>query len=798
MKQANSFLDLNGNPMNPELVPKKKRAVYKSKEELVIKKHPVMNDFGGVYSGDNEEDEERLELSKAVQNVKEDLSSFIPGLCPDDEDEEAKMSLGANNDFMQEIEVVDVQDVTLQNALKQYHVLKEKWIIPPENNEMMNDWERCQRLWKNFKVDLKRMQSDEIEMQREALSLEIEAVLNVVQSSKDRLTEEDRTLVRCDLHKVLRLCQSTYDGLVAMLAQKAITLSTMEANNNYTSHSIKDSDQLSSKQEYIYDLYKRCAAYSFRKMNDHLYEPVLTSEGYSTHAYRAKMKIIDFVSRTCDRSLDSEKWKFITKGSSTHATMMDMAQTLEIIHDHELPNMIYDRHKFSFRNGVFLTRLESGGSLSTDPSCSSHEFKSRGGKYYSRFIPYNHPDMQNVSQRKVAAKYFDKEFIDYPDDMDWFDIPTPVVDYILRYQYKHRKDCEEIMRQMYRDIGRMLFNRGDLENWQYAIFVLGMAGTGKSTLNEHLMKKLYEDANVGEIDNMIEKQFGVGGMLYKKSIFMTTGGELNEHCQLDLAALLRMVSGEDVSAAVKNEKTPIKLKWPTHIALAGNGWPLGWKDTSNNVGRRFLIYEFMKHVKRKDMKSDLAEEINSELPVLLLKCVRAYLHSVNTWKNLTEFRPAYFDETVEKLKSTTNHLHAFMMDRSQIIDHSTLMVSESEMMAEFKTYCRQRNIPPSTSRGKGQAFCSIVQEMNDIRDIHVRYEMVNEQLYNGETHYGEHFFFGLGLTSQLTDADKHKFLVEDAESEEEEDSDEEEYEGSEEDGSEEGNSKGKEEDESSE
>lgn len=783
MKQANSFLDLNGDPVD------KPREVYRSKritppakavKASVLKKQPVIN---------NNSDEEEYDYSDDDDFLKPDkgIMTCLPG--NENNDSEADDDDFPARNVMDEVDVVDIQGMTLQNALKQYHVLTEKWIIPP--NEMMNDLERCQRLWKNFKVDLKNMQADEIEMQREALSLEIEAVLSVVQASKGRLSEENREQVRCDLHKVLRLCQTTYDGLIAMLSQKSITLSTREANKDYTCHVLKDGDQLTAKQDYIYDLYKRCSAYSFRKLNDHLYEPILTSEGYSTHAYRPKMKIFDFVSRTCDRSLDSEKWRFITKGSSTNATMMDMAQTLEIIHDHELPNLVLDRYKFSFRNGVFLARLEEGGSLSTEASCTSHEFKMKGGKYYCRFIPYDHPDMQNVSQRKVSAKYFDQDFIDYPDEGDWFDIPTPVVDYILRYQYKHRKDCEEIMRQMYRDIGRIIFTRGDLENWQYSIFILGMAGTGKSTLIEHLMKKLYEEENVGEIENLIERQFGVGGMLYKKTIFMTTGAELNEHCQLDLAILLKMVSGEDISAPVKNEKTPIKTKWPAHIALAGNGWPLGWKDTSNNVGRRFLIYEFMKHVKRKDMKSDLEYQIHLELPVLLLKCVRAYLHAVNTWKNMTQFRPAYFDETVEKLKSTTNHLHAFMMDRAHIIDHATLMVSESDLMAEFKVYCRQRNIPPNSNRSKSQAFSSIVQEMNDIRDSHVRYEMVNEQVYNGETHYGEHFFFGLGLTSQLTDEQKHKFLVEDAESSEEEDEEDsdEEYRGDEDDE----NSKGKDE-----
>jgi hypothetical protein len=379
------------------------------------------------------------------------------------------------------------------------------------------------------------------------------------------------------------------------------------------------------------------------------------------------------------------------------------------------------------------------------------------------------------------------DFVDYPDDEPWYDIPTPTLQYVLQYQFGRREDAEDIIRQMYRDIGRALFDRGDLDNWQYATYLIGQAGSGKSTIIEQLLKKIYEEGiNIAEISNKIEGQFGVGALLKKGQIFLTTAGELDVNCQLDTADLLRMISGEEVIGAVKNGD-PIVQKWQSTLFLAGNKFPEAWKDTGDNIGRRFLMFYFDRKVRKNDVMSDLNERLWTELAAIMMKSVRAYHEVVNKYvplaKGIWSFCPKYFLETRNKLKKDTNLLHGFMMDTAHVVVSPTLMASETDVIREFREYSKSRG-QVQMLRGKEMAFRSIVQELSDEYDSPVDYRVVPEQMYHDEMHYGASFFFGIGLTSKLTDAQKHEIFqvhgerqkddedVEDDDEEEENDEDE--------------------------
>lgn len=652
----------------------------------------------------------------------------------------------------------DISALTPETVITFHKLLVSKWIIPPE--EMLTDLERCIRLTSNLKLDINDLQQEELKNAHEDEMVFIQSQLVGVEKFADVMESGLGESIRKDLHKILNLCQTTFESLESIVRLREVMMSTSERNSG-RGHLLTDQSEnrLSPKQEFICFLYRKAARYSFRKFQNMLFEPICTPSGQSTHAYRQSMSIVDFVQNNCDRHLSDERWSFVTsERRGTTSTLADIADTIKTIKDYELPDVIRDRHKFSFKNGIFLTRLEHGQPLTTTPSKGPN----RGRRFYSRFIPYDHPDFGLISEREISAKYFDTEFVDYPDDGNWYDIPTPTLQYILRYQYSHRDDCEEICQQLYRDIGRALFNRGDLENWQYACYLIGQAGSGKSTIIDQLLKKVYEEAtNIAEIDNKIEAQFGLGALLKKGQIFLTTAGELDSNCQLDTASLLRMISGEEVMGAVKNGD-PITTQWPSHLLLAGNKFPEAWKDTGDNIGRRFLMYYFDVKVRKADIISDLNEKLKLELPTIILKCVRAYHDVVNKYapqaKGIWYFCPKYFLETRNKLKKDTNMLHGFMTDTANIVISPTLMVSEADVIREYKEYAKARG-QPHMLRGKEMAFQSIVQELSDEYDGSViQYRIVPEQLYHDEMHYGAAFFFGLGLTSKLTDAQKHQLF----------------------------------------
>ena len=48
----------------------------------------------------------------------------------------------------------------------------------------------------------------------------------------------------------------------------------------------------------------------------------------------------------------------------------------------------------------------------------------------------------------VAAKDFKQAMTEFPDTMDWYQIPTPVLQYIMRYQFSLLPEAEAIYRQV--------------------------------------------------------------------------------------------------------------------------------------------------------------------------------------------------------------------------------------------------------------------------------------------------------------------------------------------------------------
>ena len=164
----------------------------------------------------------------------------------------------------------------------------------------------------------------------------------------------------------------------------------------------------------------------------------------------------------------------------------------------------------------------------------------------------------------VAVKYFDVEFDNYDNIKNWYDIPTPYLQSILDYQYKGEQDYVDICKWMYIFIGRMLYNVGELDDWQVIGFIKGIAGTGKGTILTKVIKQFYEPDDVGILSNDGERQFGLSGF-HDKIIYLAP--EIKGDLNLPQAVFQGMISGEDVVVPVKYQ-TPKSLIWTTPGFLA--------------------------------------------------------------------------------------------------------------------------------------------------------------------------------------------------------------------------------------
>ena len=266
----------------------------------------------------------------------------------------------------------------------------------------------------------------------------------------------------------------------------------------------------------------------------------------------------------------------------------------------------------------------------------------------------------------------------------------------------------------------------------------GYCSFGKSTLTA-VFKKFYENEDVGTLSNNIEKKFGLSAI---KDAFMFIAPEVKGDLALEQAEFQSIVSGEDVSVAVKN-KTAVSVEWKVPGVLGGNEVP-NWKDNSGSVLRRILPWNFGRQVQEADPQLD--EKLNAELPVILLKCVRAYLDYANRYRNkdIWNVVPNYFKQIQKQVAMVASSLTNFL-ESTYIVLGEELFVPQKEFVAKFNQHCKENNL------GSHKFHQDFYAGPFSSREIDVRVETVK---YKGRIFKNQPIIFGLDLvTDDLTFTD---------------------------------------------
>jgi hypothetical protein len=462
------------------------------------------------------------------------------------------------------------------------------------------------------------------------------------------------------------------------------------------------------------ELYKA----GYRRYKGHCCEEIKTIEGFRTRAWRQKMTIEDFVYSLAQKDDDFNNWKnFTSKGS----IFRDVIDNISKCMDPQFPTIIKRRHVWSFKNGVFVGK-------EWDPDL---------GTYKCSFYPYDSKEFGCLDPTIIACKYFDQQFDDFSHLENWQDIPTPHFDTVLQYQ----KFSKEVCNWAYVMGGRLCFNIGELDTWQIIPFFKGIAKSGKSTLITKVFKKFYEGEDVGTLSNNIEKKFGLSAI---KDGFMFIAPEVKGDLALEQAEFQSIVSGEDVSVAVKN-KTAVSIEWSVPGILGGNEVP-GWKDNSGSVLRRILPWNFSKQVRIADPQLD--EKLESELPIILLKCVKGYIDYANKYRNQDIWNavPEYFKTIQKQVAKVANSLIHFL--ESTIVDKGKdQYVPQNLFVAAFNTHCKNNNL------GQHKFHEDFYVGPFSSYDIEVRNESVS---YRGRQYPLQPVIFGIDLIEdQLMTGNNH-------------------------------------------
>lgn len=256
-------------------------------------------------------------------------------------------------------------------------------------------------------------------------------------------------------------------------------------------------------------------------------------------------------------------------------------------------------------------------------------------------------------------------------------------------QYTER---QQVARLLYVSIGRLIYNVGEYDNLQYAMFIKGLAATGKSTMLDAI-RLLYDPSDVAAISSdSHDKKFGLSAVVDK---FLFVVSEAKRNFGLGQGDLQSMITGELIALNIKY-KTGETRRWVTPGIFLGNEVPR-WIDAQSSMSRRLLIWEYTKFITNKD--TTLPLKLKAEIARLILKCNLAYRLLVlrNPGKDIWQIVPNYFRRTQENLKCQINPLVAFLRDESVLEAQDTdngekRFILFEAFQARYIEWCRNKNI----------------------------------------------------------------------------------------------------------
>lgn len=415
-------------------------------------------------------------------------------------------------------------------------------------------------------------------------------------------------------------------------------------------------DDLKPYQKLLYKLIDHMDRNEYRRVGEICYEQIMAN-GHGTHAWKEKQPIIDIINSTCNMVTNFGNWTMLTSGKELDKQITDHLSRTK---DPRFPTLVKNRHVFAFKNGIYLAKA---------------------GDFTDRFIFYGSEEYKAIDKNVTACKYFDIDF-EYTDNgAAPEDLSTPVLDSVYTYQHL-TPEVIEINKML---LGRMLYDVGEMDNWQIIPFLLGAGGTGKSTIN-NIVRTFYDHSDVGIMGNNYQKTFGLAD-IYDKFAFVAP--EIKRDWGIDQAEFQEIVSGGTLNVNIKH-KASVKCTWTAPGMLGGNENP-GFVDNASSIQRRVVVTRFDEKVTHGDPL--LGKKLEREISAIMRQCNLYYLkyarqfHSKDIWNVL----PDYFLETQRLMAAASNALFAFL-DSDCVEFGEGSYIPMDEFFKRFNMFCSESNI----------------------------------------------------------------------------------------------------------
>jgi energy-coupling factor transporter ATP-binding protein EcfA2 len=359
---------------------------------------------------------------------------------------------------------------------------------------------------------------------------------------------------------------------------------------------------LDPHQELLQYLFSILAKKGMRRTQTAVYVPVKTPAGEDTRHYKYHMDIGEWLYSVVDETTSTVQYDALTKRQSTPGHMTSL---LGRVSNALSPFMTKSRSLFSLNCGI----VNANTGIVT-PYGDHNTFSSAAAKPVNIDVDETMSTARYISSNLGADAVFSTKF---------HEIVTPYFDRVLRSQGYSDDDCDWVQALL----GRMLHNVGSRDDWQIALYFLGIAGSGKSTLLR-LLAECYESTDIGYLQSDGEQTFADQHLLES---YIVLALDVDDHMAFSRTRFNSYVSGEEVTVNRKFA-TAITKKWSAPVAFASNAQP-PWDDVGGNLARRFVIWAFEQAVRRSD--PHLMSKCRGELPLLLLRIIRTYLHATDTY-----------------------------------------------------------------------------------------------------------------------------------------------------------------------
>jgi phage/plasmid-associated DNA primase len=354
-----------------------------------------------------------------------------------------------------------------------------------------------------------------------------------------------------------------------------------------------------------------------------------------------------------------------------------LVKQLTNTHDHRFPFLELNRYAYSFKNGVYFTDTTFGNKMK---------------KPKSKFVRYE--DLDKYPGAFISNSYKDIEFDD-GEYTSWKKIKTPLFDKI----FKAQKLTGTVLDWIYVMTGRLLHELRLRDNWQVALFLKGIAGSGKSAygnvVNAFFPKATVKTLNCGNF----EQQFGFEGIVGKWfAIIQETAGEFG----IPQDVLQQMIVGESISVPIKHQRALDNYICTTPLLITGNVVP-NWDDNSGAMDRRLVIAEFERSFTNDNIAgSDQAlgeanldaQIIKKELDKVMRKCNEAYLEkAIESGEEIVwSIIPNYFKNTKMNFRAKINSLLNYL----RISGHIEFVPDGFIYLPDFKlkyiNYCNRQKM----------------------------------------------------------------------------------------------------------